>query len=382
MKIAVISPSPAHLQEIARIVGGSSHTVLTFEGGKTRVREVAERDHPDMMLVDGICRDSQELAQIEWATAHQPTMAVVLMCSSHTPEFLLGAMRAGVREVLPSPASADAILGAVDRVSAKIKQSPSRRGRVLGFMNCKGGAGATFLSVNLGWHLAQAGKVLLLDLNLQFGDAVSLVHDGKPPTTIADVARDISRLDIELLNASCLKISEGFSLLPAPDDLALASEVRPDHIQAILELAGTHYDFVLLDLPRHLDPLSITALDRADRVFCVLQSALPDLRNANRLVKAFHALGYPDEKLEVIVNRFEKSGEIGIEQVQRAVPGLRVHTISNAWRDVSNSINQGDPLAKSQRGPVVRQLAEMARALTPKSDDPQRGLLGRLFRRA
>lgn len=381
MKIAVISPNPTHLQEIARVLGSGIHTVLPFEGGKTRVREVVERDQPDLILVDGICRDSHELAQIEWVTSQHPTIAVILLCASHTPEFLLGAMRAGVREVLPSPAPADALFAAVERMSAKKKFMPGQRGRVLAFMSCKGGSGATFLATNLGWQLSLAGSVLLIDLNLQFGDATAFVYDGRPHASIAEVARDISRLDTSLLAASTVKVAPSYSVLSAPEDLAFAAEVRPDHAQAILEVACANYDFVLLDLPRSLDSLSITALDRAERVFCVLQSALPDLRNATRLLKAFHALGYADDKIELIVNRHEKSSGIGVDQVQRSIGGLRVHTVPNAWRDVSNSINQGDPLAKTHRGAVTRHLSDLARSLAPVSDN-QRGLLGRLFRRA
>lgn len=381
MKVALISPNPAHLQEIARMLG-SGNTVLKFDGGKSRVREIAEQDSPDLMVVDGICRDPQELSQVEWVTSHHPETTVILTCASHTPEFLLAAMRAGVREVLPSPAPEDTLRAAVDRVAATKKRKSGHRGRTLAFMSCKGGSGSTFLATNLGWQLAQSGEVLLLDLNLQFGDALAFVCDGRSHATISDVARDISRLDAALLAACTVKPAPQYSLLAAPEDLALATEIRPDHVQSIIDTAIANYDFVLLDLPRSLDPMTINALDRAERIFCVLQPSLPDLRNASRLIKAFHALGYTDDKLEIVLNRHEKSAEISADQVRRAVGGVRLHTVPNAWREVSTSINHGDPLSKSPRGPVSRQLSELARLVAPQSDESQPGLLGRLFRRA
>ena len=102
-------------------------------------------------------------------------------------------MRAGVREVLPSPVTAPALEAAVSRVAAKLAGAPSRKiGKILAFMPCKGGAGATFLATNLGWQLAETKSVLLIDLNLQFGDALSFVHDGTAPSTLADVAKEIA----------------------------------------------------------------------------------------------------------------------------------------------------------------------------------------------
>ena len=294
MKIAVISPSRGHLDEVGRVLEANGHPTSLFEGGKSRMREIAEREQPDLMLVDGMCCDTAELAQVEYVTTHHPSLAVILLCSTHTPEFLINSMRAGVREVLPSPVTAPALEAAVGRVAAKLAGAPARKpGKILAFMPCKGGAGATFLATNLGWQLAETKSVLLIDLNLQFGDALSFVHDGKAPSTLADVAKDISRLDASLLAASTVKVAPNYSILAAPEDLAHAMEVKPEHIDAILSLAVTQYDFVLLDVPRSLDTIAIKALDRAWRIFPVLQSGLPDLRNAGKLLEAFKSLGYP-----------------------------------------------------------------------------------------
>lgn len=383
MKIAVISPNPRHLQDIQAVAEGTGHTALVFEGGKTRMREVADREHPDLMLVDGICCDLTELAHVEDVTTRHPSTTVVLLCSTYSPEFLISSMRAGVREVLPSPVSQEALEATIDRVDAKVtKAQGARRGKVLAFMACKGGSGATFLATNLAWQLAERGSVLLVDLNLQFGDALGFVHDGSAPSTIANVARDIARLDASLLAASTVKVAPNYSILAAPDDMAQGVEVKPEHVDAILELATAQYDFVVLDVPRALDPVAIRALDRAWRIFGIMQSTLPDLRNAGKMLGAFRALGYPSDRTELVVNRFERSAEIGVEEIQRSLGTVRLRTVPNSYKDVSASINHGDPLGKTSRSnAVARTLAEFAQSLSPRQEEA-RGLLGRLFRRA
>jgi pilus assembly protein CpaE len=385
MKIAVISPSRSHLDEVGRLLEAKGHTMCLYEGGKSRMRDVAEREEPDLMLVDGMCCDTAELSQVEYVTTHHPSLAVILLCSTHTPEFLINSMRAGVREVLPSPATAPALEAAVSRVAAKLIGATARKlGKVLAFMPCKGGAGATFLATNLGWELAESKSVLLIDLNLQFGDALSFVHDGKAPSTLADVAKDISRLDASLLAASTVKVAPNYSILAAPEDLAHAMEVKPEHIDAVLSVAMTQYDFILLDVPRSLDTIAIKALDRAWRIFPVLQSRLPDLRNAGKLLEAFKSLGYPQDKTELIINRFDKTSDIGIDQVQRSLGNVRLNTVPNSYREVNASINHGDPLMRTARGnTVARHLVDFAETLSPRPEETRGGgLLGRLFRRA
>jgi pilus assembly protein CpaE len=383
MKIAIISPNRKNMDEMAGTLQAKSHTVVLVEGGKSKMRNVADLESPDLMIVEGMCCDPNELDQIEHITTHYPAIAIILSCATNTPDFLISSMRAGVREVLPSPVTATGLEAAVDRISAKLAAAKSKStGKILAFLSCKGGSGATFLATNFGYQLAESKSVLLIDLNLQFGDALSFVHDEKPATTIADLAREIHRLDASFLAASAVKAAPNYSILAAPEDPAQAMEVKPEHIESILKLAITQYDFVLLDMPRTLDTLSIRALDRAYRVFPVIQAGLPHLRNANKLLAVFRSLDYPTEKIELIINRFEKKGEIGIDDIRRSLGPYLIQTMPNSYKEVNTSINHGNPLIEMARSnAVAKNLAEFALSLSPRQEE-SRGVLARLFKRA
>ena len=350
MKIAVISPNKTHLQEMGRVLEANAHSAVLIDGGKSKMRVIAEQQQPDLMIVDGMCCDPHELVQVEYVTTHHPKIAVILLCATLTPEFLISAMRAGVREVLPSPVTTDALEAAVNRIATKLTGGHGKRaGKILAFIPCKGGSGATFLATNLAYQLAETKSVLLVDLNLQFGDALSFVHDGKPASTLADVAHGISRLDASFLAASTVKITPSYSILAAPEDLSKAMEIKPEHIDAILSLALSQYDFVLLDISRSLDALTIKALDRAYRIFPVLQAGLPSLRNAHKLLAAFKSLGYPADKIEFVVNRFEKNSDINLDDIQRTLGTPNLRTVPNSYKEVSTSINHGNALAEDGR---------------------------------
>jgi pilus assembly protein CpaE len=383
MKIAIISPNRTHLETMTALLEAQAHTVTAVEGGKSRMRDIAEDTQPDLMLVEGMCCDPGELAPAEYVTTRFPQIAVMLLCATHTPEFLINSMRAGVREVLPSPVAPAALQSAVARVAAKLTGGQSRgHGRVLAFIGCKGGSGATFLATNIGYQLAEDKTVLLIDLNLQFGDALTFVHDEEPRQTLADIAHDINRLDASFLAAVTVRVSPNYSILAAPADPSQALEIKPEHVEAILNLAVTQYDFVLLDLGRTLDTLTVKALDRAYRIFPVLQAGVPFIRGTRKLLGVFKSLGYPPEKIELIINRHEKGAEIDLGDISRSLGVGKPHTVSNSYRKVNASISIGDPLIASGRSnPVTRNLADFARELNP-AVDPGRNLLGRLFGRA
>ena len=188
-------------------------------------------------------------------------------------------------------------------------------------MPCKGGSGATFLATNLACQLAETSSVLLIDLNLQFGDALAFVQRRQAglrrwPTWRTTSAGSTPPSCV----ASTVKVAPNFSVLAAPEDLARRRwRSRPSTSTPSSTLAVPLFDFVLLDVGRNLNTLAIRALDRAHRIYPVLQPGLPAMRNAAKLLAVFKSLGYPADKIELIVNRFEKAGEIGLTEMQRSL---------------------------------------------------------------
>ena len=81
MKIALLSPNPVHLEQMRQVLDGP-HQVLAAEGGKSRMKLIAQDEQPDLMVVDGMCCDTQELSQVEYVTTHHPGTAVILLCAA------------------------------------------------------------------------------------------------------------------------------------------------------------------------------------------------------------------------------------------------------------------------------------------------------------
>jgi pilus assembly protein CpaE len=387
LRIAVISPNSAHLEDIGRYLQSPNgpRSVALHEGGMSKLRVVADQQRPDLIILDSMCRDLEGLPVLEYVSAQHPHTVIVMLCVNHTPDFLIHAMRAGVREVLKSPVTKEVLLGAVQRIEQRLgfAARPRDPGTIAAFIPCKGGSGATFIATNLGYQLAAENKkVLLIDLNLQFGDAVLFIHDNKPATNLGDVARNIQRLDASFLAGNLVKISPNYGVLAAPEDPGQAIEVKPEHIDVLLNVAVNHYDFVILDSGRVLDAVTIKALDRANYVFPVMQLTLPFVRDANRMISAFRALGYPKEKIRLLVNRLEKTSELKLSDVERSLNLSAFQTLPNSYDAVAAAVNHGRPIASFARAnPVAKGLQELAQSLIPPAAEAT-GLLGKLLRRA
>ena len=388
MKIVVVTADQKQGIEVMRILEarGATDAVHLLSAAEQMLGPGFAAMSPDVAIIHAPTVGMVDLDRIERLSHTYPRLAFIVACNQDSSEFLLQAMRAGIREVLSTPIVAEALLAAVQRIEGKRSGHATTQGKVLAFISCKGGSGATFLATNLGYALASVSKkrVALIDLNLQFGDASLFVSDQKPQATIADVAQQMHRLDATFLAASMLEIAPGFSLLAAPEDPAHANEVKPEHIGALITLARQHYDFVVLDIGRNLDAVSIHALDHADMIFPVLQATLPYVRDGKRLMALFRSLDYQMTKIHVILNRYEKkTGDIQLRDVQDAFGVGQIQAIPNHYQAAASSVNQGVPILKLHSGsPVSKALHAFAMKIGGDPQTAQTPWLLRMFTRS
>jgi pilus assembly protein CpaE len=343
------------------------------------------KEQPDVVILDESGVEAKDLAGLEQVCMQYPNTGFIMLNETVSQEFLISALRIGVKDVLKLPLVNEELLRAVHRVESKSNYTAAaKQGKVIVFTSGKGGSGATFLACNLAYILADTHsdlKVALLDLNLQFGDAALFLSDHIPPNSLADVASNISRLDASLLASSMVQILPNFGVLAAPEDAERAVEVKPQHIDTLLKLAKRQYDFVILDVGRTLNSNSLKALDHADNIFLVLQQTLPFIRDSKRLIKILLSLGYPKAKINLLINRYEKSTDIDVHDVESTLEMQVYERVPNSYVAVSASVNQGVPIMKiSKHDAVTKSLEEIVESLTEVEGAKETGWLSKLFR--
>jgi pilus assembly protein CpaE len=387
MKALVVSNNSKLLDDIAAL--GKARTppvaVIGLRGGLLDASNRIAAEMPDLVILDSSHADISDIDLLERFGAQYPQASFMLLSADQSPQMLLRAMRAGVREVLPLPLDPQTFSEALDRTAQKNASLASRNGKVISFISCKGGSGATFIATNLGYVLADltAKKVLLIDLNQQFGDAALYVSDKKPSVTLSDLCAQISRIDPAFLESSLIAVTPQFGVLAASDDPTRAADMKPEHIDTLLRLARNCYDFVILDVGRQIDAITIRALDNSDVIYPVLQLALPYIRDGRRLLDIFRSLGYPRNKTRLVVNRYEKGSKLGLTDLVTALGAEVAHTIPNGYDVVADSVNQGIPVLKLARSSgVAKSLIDFAEQLAERPvSTANKGVLARIFGR-
>ncbi|UUZ75865.1 hypothetical protein LP414_30635 [Polaromonas sp. P1(28)-13] len=105
---------------------------------------VLQNERADVVLLDFPVADEQALEQIEAATLQTPSTPVVLVSPDQSLAFLKSAMRAGVRDILPTPITVGTVRRAVDYVQESksiTSRFPGAGCMVLAFVPVKGARG-------------------------------------------------------------------------------------------------------------------------------------------------------------------------------------------------------------------------------------------------
>lgn len=166
---------------------------------------------------------------------------------------------------------------------APVLEAQSRAGgrliSMLAFQPLAGGSGTTTLAVNYASAIATANpglRVLLLDLNLQFG-GVGL-HLNLPETLkIVDAYARLGSLDHDGFRACLQKSSDNLSVFTAPAEVLPLDAVNPTHLRHLISLARANSDVLVMDLPLAVTDWSAEIWKRAD--YLALNGTL-DVRSA------------------------------------------------------------------------------------------------------
>lgn len=383
MKIKIVSHNPERAEELAQHVrtSGSGLDVSVTTHGHSSQLMLINGSRPGLILYDGV--DMEGLDQIARLTQINADIDTIVISEAQTPAFLLKAMQSGVREVLPQPVSGPALQAAVQRlVRKRTPAATGKHGQVFALMSCKGGNGASFLAANLAYSLAQRTDhtVALLDFDLQFGDCLLMLADQRAPSSVVDVAQQLSRLDASLLQAAMVQITPTLFVLAAPEDLTQSLEVKAHHVEAIIKQARQMYDYVVIDASRSIDAVTLKALDLADRILPVVQLTLPNLRDAKRVRDLFRSLDYPAQKVHWVVNRHHKASEITLSAFDQALGVKDPIVIPNHHASVAASVNQGIPIENAgKNNPVARAIQAMAQTVAPYESPRKDGWLASMF---
>jgi pilus assembly protein CpaE len=314
-----------------------------------RVIQDLER-HPEAALIIDLASDPEAALKVMEKVRQAAPDLYILASNYHADgETVIAAVRAGANDFLTQPLKRiefrDA-MARLERTPRRASVTASRLGKVYSFLGVKGGAGATTLAVNFAGVLAQRKQqVVLIDLDFTANDC-AMQTGTSPQHSLTDVGENLSRMDQALFEGLVTRDPLGFFLVGPTDQVEQRAIFTEPMFREFANFLVEKYESVVVDAGRWLsDEVGLAALQSSSIVFVVLTQDLPAIRNAQRYIAALMRLGFNQDQLKIVVNRYQKkpgAGMASLEQIQQTLNQNVFYGIPASSAAIA-AVNKGRP---------------------------------------
>ena len=374
----VPTPEGAAAQALARAGYGVPLRASTLEAGAARLA----RERVDLVIVT-LDAPQEAIERVARAAGDAGIIGVAPKLEAGT---LLRAMRAGVQECLALPFDAQELAAALERLERRAVAT-GETGLGVAVYSAKGGLGTTTVAINLA-HAFHANnpraRVALADLVVSGGD-VAVQLDLAPPYDVGTLAGKIEALDGELLRSVLAERAERSWVLAASERPEITELMDGSATGAIVGQLRQEFDFAVVDCEHHVSDRSLATLDAADKVLLVTQLGLASLRSAQRSMALFERLGYPSDRVVVVVNRFASGDVLSMRDAEDALNHPIALALPNDFRLCGDALAKGRSVVEfAPQSALARGFMELAAQLggaPPAVAEASGPRMGRLLQR-
>jgi pilus assembly protein CpaE len=292
----------------------------------------------------------------------KPQLAIVGVTADADIQRIICAQRAGCAQVTTRPLDANDLTAALHRALGHRGPAPAVS-RTIAVLGSVGGAGTTTIATYLAVEIAQLVKeaTALFDLDFECG-GVADAFDLTPQYTIADLAT-AGTVDAALLEKASTVLPMGVHVFARPRTIQEAHSTDESVVRSILQTAHRAFPYIVLDLPRNLSPITGAAIEQCSKLLLILQLTVPSVKNARRIIEAVRAEGIPDDRIELVVNRYRKhANSCTTENVEEQLERRILATVPSDYKAVHSALDTGKPLMRKNL--VRAAIRDMAARLT------------------
>ena len=304
-----------------------------------------------------------------------PELSVIL-AAEPDPDFILQAMRAGIRDILSPGSDAAQIRVLLERanqsfasryrVQAAPPMTESNKGLVIGVFSPKGGVGKTTIATNIAIGLGKIApmSVVIVDLDLQFGDVASGLYLD-PQHTVTDAVSPAASQDSLVLKAFLTVHPGGIYAVCAPPTPVDADEITPEQVSRLLEQLSEQFQYVVVDTAPGLPEIGLAAMEQCTDVVWVSGMDIPSVRGLRSGLDVLRQLEILPETRHVVLNMADSKLGLTVQDLESTI-GAPVDVSIPRSRAVALSTNRGIPvLQESAKDPAAKSLNQLVDRFNP-----------------
>lgn len=224
----------------------------------------------------------------------------------------------------------------------------------------RGGVGCSSVAVNLAvaYQSLWGRPTLLMDTDMHSGH-IALMLNASPVHTFDDLTNvEAENIDDEVIKTIITKHPSGVDFIAAPP-IPVADDTFSDELWPILlKRLSSLYEFIVIDTSHNFSNISIYMLNAAEHIFMMLAPDMVSIKAAINTLQLYNKLGYPPEKIAIVLNQMLPTGAIKSVQIEKVLKMPIRYTIPHAPTEFIRAINFGKPIIAANPEAAVTTLFE------------------------
>lgn len=318
---------------------------------------------PDVLLIYYSMSELDGYEVTEKVTSESKDTIVIITSEKNDVNLIKKAMYCGAKEYLISPFYPEALVSTIKTLYKKeaakrVTNNPQQnkqstldkeniQSKVISVFSTKGGVGKTTVAVNtaIALHKKTKDKVAVIDLDLQFGDALLMVNR-EPVNSIVDFIDRCDDYTVENLKMYMHDLG-GVFILDSPISPEYAEYVTQDNVIQIINLLKQEFKYIIIDNSNNFDEVTLTALDVSDMILLISTMDIVSVKNVKIGLNVMNSLGYPQEKVKLIINKSNEKFGIKLKDLKFVFEKNISQIIVEDVKSAVTAINRGTPFVES-----------------------------------
>jgi pilus assembly protein CpaE len=345
--VAVLTADAAFEQSLRATFGTGGQIELRVISGSISTAADFVTDDLTVIIIDLDAGRPEEMQALERLMLRAGLPPVVVVAQSFDADVARSLLQMRVADFLVKPVQPVELVRTCARV-ARSKGAETTEAQIYTFIPAVGGAGVTTLAIQTALLLLNSGQrarpsTCLVDLDFQHGACADYL-DLEPRLELKEIEHRPERLDRQLLEIMLSHHASGVEVIAAPNRPAEMRSFDPDMVTRLLDLVSSHFDYVVIDMPRTWFSWTDSVLLGTNKLFIVSEMTVPSLKQARGLVGAIRERLGDGPQPQVIVNRFEQHMfDAGLKKsdIVQALGDDFAGTVPNNYRLVREAIDRG-----------------------------------------
>jgi len=372
LSLVVNDQTATGLEKATANIESLVHDIRRYTG-LSPLSDLGRSGLPDVVILELHQHTDDALQDIQqFLDRHGDHSQVIATLPEPSMNLVKQLIRIGVSDVLAQPIAAEELVAALsDSLSRQQRQRvETAQGKISTFLNTRGGAGASFIALNVAYQLATEfrQKTVLVDMDIQYG-TVAIDLDIRSEGTILEALRNPERVDPVFLDALTVTHPSGLNVLPSPGDLSPSEDITSQAVTRMLGSLAENHDQVVVSLPTYFNEGVEQTLRLANPVFLVTQDTMAMLRNLKLMLQRLPLRGVPSSHLQVIQNRVNNAvKDISSREMGDILGNTPSYRVRSDYKLAAHAANEGKAATEiNARAGLVKDLLEISAALAESS---------------